>query len=253
MSWCEYPGWLAGSEVLQNYGCRMASGFWITIELVLISVLIGFAMALALAIARLYGPRWASLAVGGYTTFFRGTPLLCQLYLVYYGLGQIGLIRTSVLWVLLRDPFWCCLLAFSLNGAAYTTEIFRGGIQAVATGMIEAAQAIGMSPLQIKRRIIFPIAFRSVLPSYANEIISLVKATSLASTVTLLEIIGLSRKLVAETFAPYEIFIAAGLLYLGLTFVLTGAFHLLETRLNGEPRAKSEPSRVALAQVAHEQ
>ncbi len=69
MSWCEYPGWLAGSEVLQNYGCRMASGFWITIELVLISVLIGFAMALALAIARLYGPRWASLAVGGYTTF----------------------------------------------------------------------------------------------------------------------------------------------------------------------------------------
>ncbi|MGJ4859517.1 ABC transporter permease [Labrys sp. La1] len=231
----------------------LAGGIPLTLLLTLVSLLAGFVLSVPLAFMRASSRRWLSLPVLAYTYVLRGTPLLVQLFIVYYGLGQIGLIRSSILWVLLRDPFWCCLLAFSLNGAAYTTEIFRGGIQAVAPGMVEAAQAIGMSPLQIKRRIIFPIAFRSVLPSYANEVISLVKATSLASTVTLLEITGLSRKLVAETFAPYEIFIAAGLLYLGLTFVLTGAFHLLETRLNGAPRTKSEPGRVALAQVAHEQ
>ncbi|MGO4339895.1 ABC transporter permease [Labrys sp. KB_33_2] len=231
----------------------LAGGIPLTLLLTFVSLLAGFVLSVPLAFMRASSRRWLSLPVLAYTYVLRGTPLLVQLFIVYYGLGQIGLIRSSILWVLLRDPFWCCLLAFSLNGAAYTTEIFRGGIQAVAPGMVEAAQAIGMSPLQIKRRIIFPIAFRSVLPSYANEVISLVKATSLASTVTLLEITGLSRKLVSETFAPYEIFIAAGLLYLGLTFLLTAAFHMLETHLNGAPRAKSRPGRVALAQVAHEQ
>ncbi|WP_448954847.1 ABC transporter permease [Labrys neptuniae] len=231
----------------------LASGIPLTLLLTFVSLLVGFALSVPLAFMRASSRRWLSLPVPAYTYVLRGTPLLVQLFIVYYGLGQIDLIRSSILWALLRDPFWCCLIAFSLNSAAYTTEIFRGGIQTVAPGMVEAAQAIGMSPMQIKRRIIFPIAFRSVLPSYANEVISLVKATSLASTVTLLEITGLSRKLVSETFAPYEIFIAAGLLYLGLTFLLTGLFHMLEARLNGAPRAKSRPGRVALAQVAHEQ
>lgn len=231
----------------------IASGIPLTLLLTFASLLTGLVLAVPLAFMRASSRTWLSLPVLAYTYVFRGTPLLVQLFIIYYGLGQIGAIRSSVLWVLLRDPFWCCLLAFSLNGAAYTTEIFRGGIQAVATGMIEAAQAVGMSPLQIKRRIIFPIAFRSVLPSYANEVISLVKATSLASTVTLLEITGLSRKLVSETFAPYEIFIAAGVLYLCLTFLLTSFFHALEARLNCEPRAKTHAHRVALQQVAHEQ
>ncbi|MDI5927781.1 ABC transporter permease subunit [Rhizobium leguminosarum] len=231
----------------------LTSGIPLTLLLTAASLLAGLVLAVPLAFMRASSRKWLSLPVLAYTYVFRGTPLLVQLFIIYYGLGQIGIIRSSVLWVLLRDPFWCCLLAFSLNSAAYTTEIFRGGIQAVANGMTEAAQAIGMSQLQIKRRIIFPIAFRSVLPSYANEIISLVKATSLASTVTLLEITGHSRKLVSESFAPYEIFIAAGALYLGLTFLLTGFFHALEARLNDAPRAKTHPDRVALQQVAHEQ
>lgn len=231
----------------------LAGGIPLTLLLTFASLLAGFVLAVPLAFMRASPRKWLSLPVLAYTYVFRGTPLLVQLFIIYYGLGQVGAIRSSVLWVLLRDPFWCCLLAFSLNGAAYTTEIFRGGIQAVATGMIEAAQAVGMSPLQIKRRIIFPIAFRSVLPSYANEVISLVKATSLASTVTLLEITGLSRKLVSETFAPYEIFIAAGVLYLGLTFLLTGFFNVLEARLNAAPQARTHPRRVILRQVPHEQ
>ncbi|WP_095197974.1 ABC transporter permease [Mesorhizobium carmichaelinearum] len=231
----------------------LASGIPLTLLLTFASLVAGLVLAVPLAFMRASSRKWLSLPVLAYTYVFRGTPLLVQLFIIYYGLGQIGAIRSSVLWVLLRDPFWCCLLAFSLNGAAYTTEIFRGGIQAVATGMIEAAQAVGMSPLQIKRRIIFPIAFRSVLPSYANEVISLVKATSLASTVTLLEITGLSRKLVSETFAPCEIFIAAGVLYLGLTLLLAGFFHVLEVWLNGTPRAKTYKRRVTLQQVAHGQ
>lgn len=231
----------------------LAGGIPLTLLLTFVSLLAGLVLSVPLAFMRASSRRWFSLPVLAYTYVFRGTPLLVQLFIIYYGLGQIGIIRSSVFWILLRDPFWCCLLAFSLNGAAYTTEIFRGGIQAVPTGLIEAAQAVGMSPLQIKSRIIFPIAFRSVLPSYANEVISLVKATSLASTVTLLEITGLSRKLVSETFAPYEIFVAAGLLYLGLTFLLTSFFHALEARLNGVPRTINRQGQVALRQVAHEQ
>jgi octopine/nopaline transport system permease protein len=231
----------------------LAGGIPLTLLLTFASLVAGFAIAVPLGFMRASPSKWFSLPVLVYTYVFRGTPLLVQLFIIYYGLGQIGAIRSSVLWVVLREPFWCCLLAFSLNGAAYATEIFRGGIQSVASGMIEAAEAAGMSPLQIKRRIIFPIAFRSVLPSCANEVISLVKATSLASTVTLLEITGLSRKLVSETFAPYEIFIAAGVLYLCLTFLLTGLFNALEGRLNGAPRAKARTRHVALKEVAHEQ
>ncbi|RWD58088.1 MAG: ABC transporter permease subunit [Mesorhizobium sp.] len=231
----------------------LAGGIPLTLLLTFASLLAGLVLAVPLAFMRASSRKWLSRPVLAYTYVFRGTPLLVQFFIIYYGLGQIGAIRASLLWVVLRDPFWCCLLAFSLNGAAYATEIFRGGIQAVAPGMIEAAQAVGMSPLQIKRRVIFPIAFRSVLPPYANEAISLVKATSLASTVTLLEITGLSRRLVSETFAPYEIFIAAGVLYLGLTFLLAGFFHVLEARLNGAPLVKALPRRVALQQVAREQ
>lgn len=231
----------------------LAGGIPLTLLLTFASLLAGFVLAVPLAFMRASPRKRFSLPVLAYTYVFRGTPLLVQLFIIYYGLGQIGVLRASVFWLLLRDPFWCCLFAFSLNSAAYTTEIFRGGIQAVSTGAIEAAKAVGMSPLQIRRRIVFPIAFRSVLPSYANEVISLVKATSLASTVTLLEITGLSRKLVADTFAPYEIFIAAGLLYLGLTFLLTGFFNALEARLNDAPPVRARPHSLNLQQVPHEQ
>ncbi len=153
-----------------------------------------------------------------YTFMFRGTPLLVQLFLIYYGLSQLEWVRNSFAWPLLRDPFWCALLAFSLNNAAYTTEILRGGIRAVPVGEIEAAKALGMSAAQRIRRLVLPVGFRLALPAYGNEVVLILKASSLASTITLMELTGTSRKIVAQTFAPYEIFIAAALLYSQLLF-----------------------------------
>lgn len=230
----------------------LAGGIPLTLLLTFTSLAIGTALSVPLAFLRASARKSRARPVLVYTYVFRGTPLLVQLFIIYYGLGQIDLIRSSFAWVVLREPFWCCLLAFSLNGAAYMTEIFRGGIQAVPAGMVEAAEAVGMTSMQIRRRIIFPIAFRSVLPSYANEVIGMLKGSSLASTVTLLEVTGLSRKLVAETFAPYEIFIAAGLLYLGLTFIFTSLLRALEIRLTGAQRITVRPGRTLLKQVRYE-
>ncbi|MDE1993225.1 MAG: ABC transporter permease subunit [Rhizobiaceae bacterium] len=213
----------------------LLGGVPLTLLLAGLSLVIGFALSVPLAFLRASPNRLQSLPVLTYTYVFRGTPLLVQLFLVYYGLSQIGFVRHSIFWRFFADPFWCALFAFSLNSAAYTTEIFRGGIQAVPRGMIEAGQAIGLSAMQIRLRIVFPIALRMVLPSYANEVIGMLKATSLASTVTLLEITGLARKLVSETFAPYEIFLAAGLIYFALTFVASRLFNLLEAHLSGAP------------------
>lgn len=238
-------------ELLLISTMTLASGIPLTLILTLASLVIGLLLSVPLAFLRASGNRYASVPVLAYTYVFRGTPLLVQLFIIYYGLGQIDFIRSSFLWYILRDPFWCSLLAFSLNSAAYTTEVFRGGILAVPPGMIDAAQAIGMTPLQQKRKIILPIAFRGVLPSYVNEVIALLKASSLASTVTLLEITGLSRKLVSETFAPHEIFIAAGILYLGLTSILTSGFRVLETRWLNAPPRQTAPDVIAVKPVAH--
>ncbi|MBO9136662.1 ABC transporter permease subunit (plasmid) [Rhizobium sp. B230/85] len=230
----------------------LTSGIPLTLLLTSLSLAAAFVVSVPLAFMRASAWKWFSMPVLAYTYMIRGTPLLVQLFLIYYGPGQIEFIRSSPLWLILRDPFRCCLLAFSLNSAAYTTEIFRGGIQAVTVGMVEAAEAIGMTPMQVKCRIVFPIAFRSVLPSYANEVIGMLKASSLASTVTLLEITGLSRKLVAETFAPYEVFIAAGILYLCLTFILTSTFQALESLLTGAPQTNASPRRGPLKEVRYE-
>ncbi|NTA40379.1 ABC transporter permease [Agrobacterium salinitolerans] len=203
----------------------------LTIQITAAAIMLGFCLAVPLALARADGPTWLSRLVFGYTFFFRGTPLLVQLFLIYYGLGQLPWIRSSFAWPLLRDPYWCALLAFSLNHAAYTTEILRGAIRALPQGALEAAKAVGMSYLLRTRRISFPIAFRSALPSYTNEIVLMLKASSLASTVTLMELTGTSRKIISETFAPYEVFLAAASVYLLITFFLVRLSALLERRL----------------------
>ncbi|NTI24137.1 ABC transporter permease [Rhizobium rhizogenes] len=209
----------------------LADGVLLTLALTLLSLAIGFVVSVPLSFLRASSNRHLSGCVLIYTYVFRGTPLLVQLFLIYYGLGQLEIVRNSMFWPLLREPFWCALLALSLNSAAYTTEVFRAGIQAVPRGVVEAAQALGLSRIMQIRLIIFPLAFRTVLPSYANEVIGMLKASSLASTVTLLEITGLARRMVSETFAPYEIFLAAGLIYLFLTFVISKLFQMLETHL----------------------
>ncbi len=206
----------------------LARGVFLTLSLTLLSLVISFILSVPLSLLRASPNRAFAGSVLAYTYVFRGTPLLVQLFLVYYGLSQLAVVRQSILWPLLREPFWCALATFSLNSTAYTTEVFRAGILAVPRGIVEAAQALGLSRLMQIRLITFPLAFRAVLPSYANEVIGMVKASSLASTVTLLEITGLARRMVSETFAPYEVFLAAGILYLLLNFIVSAFFRMLE-------------------------
>lgn len=211
---------------------HLLEGLLLTLQLTGASVVAGLVIATPLALLRASDRRVFSFPVQAYTFLFRGTPLLVQLFLIYYGLSQLDWFRTSFAWPLLRDPYWCALVAFSLNNAAYTTEILRGGIRAVPVGELEAAKALGMSAAQRIRRILLPIGFRLAMPAYGNEVVLMLKASSLASTITLMELTGTSRKLVAQTFAPYEIFIAAALLYLAITFLFIGSFSVLERRLS---------------------
>lgn len=209
----------------------LLSGLVVTLELVAAALVVGFVIALPTALARLSANRLVSGVALGYVFFFRGTPLLVQIFLVYYGFAQSEALRDSVLWPILREPYWCALIAFSLNTGAYTAEVFRGGIQSVPHGEIEAARAIGMSPATVFRRIVWPQALRQALPAYGNEMILLVKASSLASTVTLMDITGVARTLAAETYMPIELFTTAAAIYLALTYGMSWGIVLLERKL----------------------
>jgi octopine/nopaline transport system permease protein len=169
----------------------------------------------------------------GFVYVFRSTPLLVQIFLIYYGSGQFRpFLQELGLWTLFREPYFCAVLALTLNTGAYTSEIIRGGIQSVPLGQLEAGRAVGMSAWQLFRRITFPVAVRQALPAYGNEIILMVKSTSLASTITILEVTGLAKKVIAATFAPVEIFIVAGGIYLTINFVVTRGVALTERALS---------------------
>jgi octopine/nopaline transport system permease protein len=163
---------------------------------------------------------------------FRGTPLLIQIFMIYYGLGSLPAVRESVLWPLLRDPYWCGLIALVLNDAAYTSEILRGGLNAVSVQSLEAAKVSGMSRFTTLRRITLPLAVRQALPAYSNEIISMIKSTSLVSTISLMEMTGIADSIVSETFRALEVFISAAIIYLLLTVLVSKAVALLERRLS---------------------
>ncbi|MER9935926.1 ABC transporter permease subunit [Mesorhizobium sp. M0088] len=210
----------------------LSSGVGLTLTLTVLSLMTGFLLSVPLAFVRAFARPSLSMAVLGYTYVFRGTPMLVQLFLLYYGLSQFQAVRASIFWVLLRDPFWCALLTFSLNSAAHTTEILCRGLQSVPKGLIEAAKALGLKRLQIARLVTFPIAFRISLPAYGNEVVGMIKGSSLASTVTLLEVTGMARQMVSTTFPPFEIFIVAGAIYLSLTTVAVKATQFLEWRLS---------------------
>lgn len=207
---------------------RILGGAVLTLELVVISLAIGFCTALGMALMRLSSSRLLSGLAYGYVFVIRGTPLLVQIYLIYFGISQFEVVRSSFLWPWLREPFWCAVLALTVNTTAYGSEIIRGGIQSVPWGQIEAARAAGMSRLLLFRRIVFPIAIRQALPAYSNEVILMVKATSLASTITLLEMTGISVRIISQTFAPVEIFLVAGSLYLAINFLAAQAVRALE-------------------------
>ena len=210
---------------------KLLSGLNLTIQLVTISLFIGFCLAIGLALLRLSNNLFLNFFAKTYVFYFRGTPLLVQIFLIYYGIAQFEIIRETFVWSFFKEAYWCGILALTLNTCAYSSEIIRGGIQSVAFGQIESAKSVGMSRLLLYRRIILPIAFRQALPAYGNEIILMVKATSLVSTITLMEVTGIARLIIAKTFSPVEIFIVAGLIYLTINFIVTRLVNYSEIKL----------------------
>jgi octopine/nopaline transport system permease protein len=227
---------LPGREGLLNFNLMcdnlpvLLKGVPLTLELVFISLSLGFCLAIGVALMRISNSRTLNMIARSYVFYFRGTPLLVQIFLIYYGLAQFEAVRESFLWPFFREAYWCGILALMLNTGAYTAEIIRGGLQSVPFGQIESARAMGMSGLLLYRRIIFPIAFRQALPAYGNEMILMVKGTSLVSTVTLMEVTGIARYIIAKYWTPVEIFLIAGVIYLVLNFLVTRLVKYLELR-----------------------
>lgn len=218
-------------DVIVKWLPKLLEGAYLTLELVAIAVLVGLLIAIPMGMARASRHWYVRALPFSYIFFFRGTPLLLQLFLVYYGLAQFDAIRQGPLWPYLRDPYWCALIAMTMHTAAYIAEIIRGAIQAVPPGEVEAARSLGMSRAQTMGHIILPRAARIGLPAYSNEVILMLKASSLASTITLLELTGMARTIIARTYLPVEIFFAAGLFYLVMTFILVQVFRWLERKL----------------------
>lgn len=202
-----------------------------TVQLVFLSLIIGLLVAVPLAILRTNRRWWVSGPVWVYTYLFRGTPLLIQLYIIYYGLAQIPGIQETFWWSIFREPFYPALLAFTLNTAAYTAEIFRGAIAATPQGEIEAAKAYGMSWFLRLRRIVLPSAARRAVQAYSNEVIFMLHASAIASVVTIVDLTGAARNIYSRFYAPFEAFIGVALIYMALTFLLVFAFRKLENHL----------------------
>ncbi|MES0139638.1 ABC transporter permease [Mesorhizobium sp. M0016] len=219
---------------------KLVAGLPLTLELAGTSILLGAILALALALAQRLRQPLIDWPIKGFVAVFRGTPLLVQIFLVYYGLGQFRpTLQELGLWGLFREPYWCAILALTLNTAAYGSEILRGAMQSVPSGQIEAAQAFGMTRLMTLRRIVLPIALRQALPSYGNEIILMVKGTSLASIVTLMEITGIAQGIISQTYRAMEVFVCAGAIYLILNFIITRTLGRLEYNLSRHLRPAS--------------
>jgi octopine/nopaline transport system permease protein len=210
----------------------LLAGLPLTLLLTTASMVIGFLLALLLALAQQGKRRIVIWPIRAFVAVFRGTPLLVQIFLIYYGLGQFRPSLQAIgIWWLFREPYWCAIVALSLNEAAYGSEILRGAIKAVPRGLTEAAAASGMSKLLTLRLIVLPLALRQAIPNYSNEIILMVKGTSLASIITLMEVTGIAQGLISQTYRAVEVFVAAGAIYLALNFTIISALNALETRL----------------------
>ena len=202
----------------------------ITLKLLSASLFFGLFLGLFFAILRLNKNILINKFAYGYSYVFRGTPLLVQIFIIYFGLGQIEYLRSTVLWVVLKEPYWCAIIAFTLNTGAYTSEILRSAFQTIKPGIIEAGKSLGISNKIIFYKIQIPIAIRQSLPAYGNEIILMMKGTSLASTVTLMDLTGVAKYIISTTFKPIEVFIVAGGIYLFMTFVIHNVIKYLEKK-----------------------
>ena len=202
----------------------------ITLKLLSVSLIIGLFIGLFFAILRLNKNIFINRFAYGYSYVFRGTPLLVQIFIIYFGLGQIEYLRSTVLWVILKEPYWCAIIAFALNTGAYTSEILRSAFQTIKPGIIEAGKSLGISNKVIFYKIQIPIAIRQSLPAYGNEIILMMKGTSLASTVTIMDLTGVAKYIISTTFKPIEVFIVAGGIYLFMTFIIHNVIKFLEKK-----------------------
>lgn len=209
---------------------QYVEGLKTTLVLLGIALASSFFLAVPLSIGRVSNNAWVSKPIWLYTYVLRGTPLLVQLFVIYHGLAQFEGVRESWAWVFLRNPWFCAWLAFSLNSTAYTTEIFAGALKATPVGEIEAARSYGLHGLTLYQRILLPSALRRALPQYSNEVVGLMHATAIASTVTLVDITRVARDVYSNFLMVTESFGVAAVIYFVLTFVLAGIFKLLERR-----------------------
>lgn len=230
-------GFLDWNLVFVNWDLY-AEGIWNTLNLTALSLLFGWLFSIPLAFARANRHPVFNWPIWAFTYLFRGTPLLVQAYLIYYGLGQFEAVREGFMWPILKEAWWCALIAFTLNSCAYQTEILRGSIEATPFGEIEAAKACGMSPSKMKRRIILPGALRRALPMYSNEVIFMLHGSVIASTITTIDILGAGRVVNAKYYVAYEGFISAAVLYMILVFGISRIFKYLEQRLHGHLRPR---------------
>ena len=202
----------------------------ITLKLLSASLIIGLFIGFLFAVLRLNKNLFINKFAYGYSYLFRGTPLLVQIFIIYYGFGQIEWLRSTFLWVILKEPYWCAIIAFALNTGAYTSEILRSAFQTIKPGIIEAGKSLGISSKIILYKIQIPVAIRQSLPAYGNEIILMMKGTSLASTVTLMDITGVAKHIVSTTYKPLEVFLLAGGIYLFMTFIIHNLIKYLEKK-----------------------
>ena len=216
-------------ELFQNTISVLMRGFWITLYIGLWSIVFGSILGVGAGLMRTSNSRLISGTALAYSTVIRGTPLLIQLFLIYYGFGALKFVRDQpVLWWLFSDGAHCAILTISLNSGAYMSEVVRGGLQSVPKGQLEAATAYGMNALQRFRNVWFPQAVRQAFPAYSNELILAIKGTSLASTIAVTELTGAARLLMSQSFRIVDTFIIAGTLYLAINFSLLGIARLIE-------------------------
>ena len=197
-------------ELMINSFPKLLNAAVVTLKLLSVSLIVGLFIGLLFAILRLNKNIFINKFAYGYSYVFRGNPLLVQIFIIYFGLGQIESLRSSFLWVILKEPYWCAIIAFALNTGAYTSEILRSAFQTIKPGIIEAGKSLGISNKIIFYKVQIPIAIRQSLPAYGNEIILMLKGTSLASTVTLMDLTGVAKYIISTTFKPIEVFIVAG-------------------------------------------
>ncbi|WP_252349281.1 ABC transporter permease [Ochrobactrum sp. BTU1] len=208
------------------------NSIWLTLLITLASFALGQLVALPLALALTSASKSLQYCASTYTFLVRGSPLLVQLFIVYYGFGQVEAIRESILWPVLRSALYCSILTIGLNSAAYTSEVIAGAIRQLPKGQFEAASALGLKYTVSLMKVVLPQVYRSILPAIGNELVLVMKGSTLASAVTVMEMTGAARIFVSKTYAPFETFLIAGAIYLVMGAMFGRIIRFIENRVS---------------------